>query len=126
MDDRQQRLLAGEAVVVSVRRKKHRFVDPLATWAEERGLLVYIGHRTRWARPPWPESDWANPFNTELNHGAARDDVIRRFEQNHLRARTDLLARLGELRGRALGCWCWPEHCHGDVLAALVNRGDVA
>lgn len=118
MDNRQQRLLAGEAVVVSVRRKERRFVDPLAALAHERGLLVYIGHRTR---NGWPETDWANPFSTEMKHGATRNEVIRRFEQNLL-ARTDLLARLGELRGRALGCWCWPESCHGDVLAALANH----
>ena len=117
MDDRQQRLLAGEAVVVNVSRRERRFVDPLAAFAHERDLLVYIGHRTR---NGWPESDWANPFSTELKHGATRDEVIRRFEQN-LRGRTDLLARLGELGGRALGCWCWPQPCHGNVLAALVN-----
>ena len=38
-------------------------------------------------------------------------------ELRHLPSRPDLLARLGELRGKALGCWCAPLACHGDVLA---------
>jgi hypothetical protein len=33
----------------------------------------------------------------------------------------DLLARLPELRGKVLGCWCHPEQCHGDTLAELAN-----
>ena len=57
IDDRQQRLLAGEAVVVSVRQGKR--ADPLAAWARERGLLIYIGRATRGG---WPQSDWHNPF----------------------------------------------------------------
>jgi hypothetical protein len=114
LDDRQQRLLAGEAVVVSVRQGKR--ADPLAAWARERGLLIYIGRATRGG---WPQSDWHNPF--------LDSDAIRQYEEN-LRGRPDLLARLGKLRGRALGCWCWPRACHGDVLAGLVNakKGDVA
>jgi hypothetical protein len=24
---------------------------------------------------------------------------------------------IGQLRGKALGCWCASEPCHGDVLA---------
>lgn len=28
---------------------------------------------------------------------------------------------LPALRGRALGCWCHPEPCHGHVLAAVVD-----
>ena len=36
--------------------------------------------------------------------------------------RPDLLARLGELRGKRLACWCAPKSCHGDVLAELAER----
>ena len=36
-------------------------------------------------------------------------------------------ARVGEARGEALGCWCVPDLCHGDVLAASRRRsGDGA
>jgi Domain of unknown function (DUF4326) len=36
--------------------------------------------------------------------------------------RPDLLGRVGELRGEELACWCVPEPCHGERLAALAER----
>jgi len=37
----------------------------------------------------------------------------------------DVLARIGELRGKSLACWCHlNEQCHGDTLIALANGGD--
>ncbi len=32
-----------------------------------------------------------------------------------------LLARLHELRGKRLGCFCKPKACHGDVLIELID-----
>ena len=32
-----------------------------------------------------------------------------------------LLARLPELKGKRLICWCAPLRCHGDVLHRLAN-----
>ena len=29
---------------------------------------------------------------------------------------------LEELRVKKLGCWCFPEKCHGDVLKKLVEE----
>ncbi|MBX6723654.1 MAG: DUF4326 domain-containing protein, partial [Dactylosporangium sp.] len=43
-----------------------------------------------------------------------------------LRTRPDLMARLPELRGRVLACWCAPKPCHGDVLARLADEGVTA
>jgi Domain of unknown function (DUF4326) len=37
--------------------------------------------------------------------------------------RPDLLALLPGLRGRWLGCWCVPEACHAEVIAALADSG---
>jgi hypothetical protein len=34
----------------------------------------------------------------------------------------DLMARLPELKGKVLGCWCAPEACHGDILSEFANR----
>ena len=67
VDDRQQRLLAGEAVVVSVR--QGRRADPLAAWARERGL-IYIGRATR--------GGWRNPTGTIRLSVAMRFDGMRR------------------------------------------------
>jgi hypothetical protein len=33
----------------------------------------------------------------------------------------ELMAALGEIRGKVLGCWCKPAACHGDVLARLAD-----
>jgi hypothetical protein len=35
--------------------------------------------------------------------------------------RPDLLARVSELAGKRIGCWCKPAACHGDVLAELAD-----
>ena len=75
--------------------------------------MVYIG---RGARGGWRESRFHNPFPVR-HHG--RDEAIRLYRAN-LEQRPDLLALLPQLRGRALGCWCWPQPCHGDVLCALL------
>jgi hypothetical protein len=50
-----------------------------------------------------------------------RTEVIRKYEQ-WLMEQPQLLARLGELRGKVLGCWCSPLPCHGDVLARLADK----
>ena len=54
------------------------------------------------------------------------DDVIRQYIEWLGKGGRGLLDRLGELRGKALGCWCAPERCHGDVLAQLANADDPA
>lgn len=69
---------------------------------------VYIGR-------PGP---WGNPF--VIGRDGDRDEVIRRYEA-WLLEQPDLVVRLPELRGKVLGCWCAPRHCHGDVLVRLAN-----
>lgn len=74
---------------------------------------VYIG------RP----SKWGNPFALKPTAHAAefvasRDEALRRYEE-WVRSQPSLMAALGELRGKTLGCWCKPKPCHGDILARL-------
>ena len=64
---------------------------------------VYIG------RP----SKWGNPF--EIGKDGTRAEVIRKFAV-YLSHNKELLKDLHELKGKRLGCWCYPEMCHGDVL----------
>jgi hypothetical protein len=71
---------------------------------------VYVG------RP----SKWGNPFM--IGKDGSRDEVIAKYEA-WLHAQPELLAALPELRGKVLGCWCSPQHCHGDVLARLADLG---
>lgn len=70
---------------------------------------VYIG------RP----SIWGNPF--EIGKDGTRQQVIDKYEEYVLNNPT-LMARLPELKGKRLGCWCAPAPCHGDVLADLADN----
>ena len=74
--------------------------------AKERGLFVRVDRAT----------PWGNTF--VLGRDGDRATVIARYRDHYLPRNPALIARLGELRGKALGCWCAPEACHGDVLAA--------
>ena len=77
---------------------------------------VYIG------RP----SKWGNPFSHKPGTQAqfvvaSRDAAIAAYREWILH-QPELLAALPELKGHTLGCWCKPQSCHGDVLAALANQ----
>jgi len=63
-------------------------------------------------------SDWGNPFR--IGPDGDREQVIERY-RHWLFARKDLLARLDELDGKRLGCYCSPQKCHGDVLLAALK-----
>jgi Domain of unknown function (DUF4326) len=79
---------------------------------------VYIGRFNRtyglagsdWANAPLPNSSMA-----------ARIASITAYER-WLLGNPKMMARLHELRGRCLVCWCAPKKpCHGDVLLRLAN-----
>ncbi len=67
------------------------------------------------ARP----SPWGNPF--EIGPQCSREQAIAKYEV-HIRRRPDLLARLPELVGKRLGCYCHPLLCHGHVLIKLMQE----
>lgn len=69
---------------------------------------VYIG------RP----SDWGNPFT--IGKDGTRDQVIAKFIDFFYSSGLD--ARIHELRGKNLVCWCSPQRCHGHFLLARANR----
>lgn len=84
---------------------------------------VYIG-RGR-------DSRWGNPFShregtsAEFVVGSRAEAVeaYRRWLWTKIQAPggTALIAELAELHGKTLGCWCAPQACHGDVLAAAAE-----
>lgn len=78
---------------------------------------VYIG---RTVRSRWRDIGWGNPF--KVGKDGTREEVIEKYH-SWIQTQPQLLARLPELKGRRLGCWCAPEPCHGDVLAELAERG---
>lgn len=69
---------------------------------------VYIG------RP----SIWGNPF--VVGRDGNRKEVLVKYRA-WLQTQPQLLAKIPELRGKVLGCYCKPKLCHGDVLAELAD-----
>ena len=78
---------------------------------------VYIGRNTR---NGWRKSRWGNPFRPTARTAESHAVAVAQYRQ-WLCDQPDLMAALGELRGRDLVCWCAPEPCHGDVLLELAN-----
>lgn len=71
---------------------------------------IYIG------RP----SKWGNPY--VIGKDGTRSEVIEKF-RNWLNTQPELLDSIKELKGKRLGCWCYPKPCHGNVLAELADIG---
>jgi hypothetical protein len=55
-----------------------------------------------------------------MGQDGTRAEVIAKFEE-WLMEQPELLAKVVELKGKRLGCWCAPLPCHGDVLARLAE-----
>lgn len=66
------------------------------------------------ARP----SMWGNPF--KISDGYTREECIEKY-RDYVLSSPELMARLPELKGKVLGCWCKPLPCHGDILIELID-----
>ena len=93
----------------------------LAHWCEDDNH-VYIGRGgvvfANGARYPKMHSKWHNPY--KIGQDGTRDEVIDKYRQ-YIK-RTELISQIGELENKTLGCWCYPEKCHGDVLIELLDK----
>jgi len=86
---------------------------------------VYIGRPGRGKAAA--DCPWGNPFM--IGKDGTRDEVIAKYAR-WIQTQPQLLARLGELRGKRLGCFCAPAGgltahddlvCHGQILARLAD-----
>ena len=93
---------AGGTVVANMHQETDR---ALLTWARKTDRFVRIDRM----------SDWGNPF--EMGPDGDRDTVCESYEIFFPR-KFSLHNRLNELRGKVLGCWCYPARCHGMYLIA--------
>lgn len=71
---------------------------------------VYVGRPSR----------WGNPF--KVGRDGTREEVVVKYEA-WIQTQPALMARLPELRGKDLVCWCAPKSCHAEVLLRLANGG---
>jgi uncharacterized protein DUF4326 len=86
-EEREKRAQLEQGIAVAVNMRRH---GRLIAWAKERGLFIRVYRAT----------PWGNLF--VVRRDGDRATVIARCRDDHLPSRPDLLARLGELRGKAL------------------------
>ena len=115
---------------MSVTNCKVKYIRPkynnLKEWMEDsqnvyigRGGIVFID-KVRFPKKPSP---FANPF--KIGKDVTREEVINKYREyitDKLEKDDTLRGQLLEMRGKNLGCWCYPEKCHGDVLLELINK----
>jgi len=106
--DRRATVEAGGTVVANL----HQDTDQaLLAWARSSGRFQRIDRN----------SDWGNPF--ELGPDGDRDTVCDSFEI-YFGRKYSLQERITELEGKVLGCWCYPQRCHGDYLVSKLEGPD--
>lgn len=104
---RQDTVLHGGTVVANLKRD-----DRLIEWAKQKELFVMIDH----------SSIWNDPFFIGKGSDYSRVKKYRRY----LEKSSDLQAKLPELKGKVLGCHCFPEACHGDELVQMLLRQEAS
>lgn len=99
-DQLRRRALVESGVTVHANMKTdHALIE----WAKGNGLFERVDRAT----------DWGNPFI--LPADGDRQTVVENY-QIYLDMKPSLLAKLHTLKGKVLGCWCYPELCHAEIL----------
>jgi hypothetical protein len=83
-----------------------------------RAGIVFIDNQ----RFPKQSSPFCNPFKIST-HGT-REEVIQKYRTyivTRLENDPELKNMLMMMEGKNLGCWCYPEVCHGDILLELMD-----
>ena len=94
---------AGKTVVSNMKTDVN-----LINWAKTEGLFIQIDRG----------SPFGNPF--EIPGDGDRKTVCESYE-TYFGLKKSLHRKIKSLQGKVLGCWCYPEQCHGDYLAELAN-----
>ena len=79
---------------------------------------VYIGRAGK-----GQDGYFGNPF--PLKPGEPRGATIERYKEyfdNRIANDPAFKARVLELKGKTLGCFCKPNSCHGDIIAEYLNN----
>ena len=92
------RMKKGETVVLNMNNNFHAM-----KWAKDNNRFQQID---RW-------SDWGNPFI--ISGDGDRDTVCESFKI-YFNLKLELKSKVKQLKGKALGCHCYPLRCHGEHL----------
>ena len=106
--ERQLTVKAGGTVVANMRDGKD---EALISWAKENGHFQRIDRN----------SQWGNPY--ELGKDGDRETVCDSHKY-YFKKKLSLHQQLMDIKGKVLGCWCYPEKCHGDYLKKLADGTD--
>lgn len=101
--ERRKQVEAGETVVANIMVDKQ-----LIAWAKKNKLYRKIGRPTR----------WGNPF--VLGKHGDRPTCIANYQKYFLEKK-ELHEQLDDLKQKVLGCYCYPESCHGHVLVKFLK-----
>jgi hypothetical protein len=97
------RMKNSETVVLNMNTNFHAM-----KWAKDNNRFQQID---RW-------SDWGNPFL--IGGDGNRDTVCESFKV-YFNLKLELNQKVKQLKGKALGCHCYPLRCHGDHLKQLAD-----
>ncbi len=100
--------------------------DNLKEWMDDtnniyvgRGGVVFIDGK----RFPPQASEFSNPY--KIGEHGTRDEVISKYKEMieyKIKNVPDFKAKILNLKGKNLGCWCKPESCHADILFEIANK----
>ena len=93
----------GETVVLNMNNNFNAM-----KWAKDNNRFQQID---RW-------SDWGNPFI--ISGDGDRDTVCESFKI-YFNLKLELKSKVKQLKGKALGCHCYPLRCHGEHLKQLAD-----
>ena len=80
---------------------------------------IYIGRQQSQGGWRLSKSIWHNPYSVKQMGNA--ETAVAMYAQ-YIAQQPALLAQIGQLHGRYLGCWCKGPPCHGYVLLGLLYR----
>jgi hypothetical protein len=107
---------------------KVKFIRPkynnLKEWMEDKNN-VYIGRKgivfIDKERYPKKSSIFSNPY--KVGKDGTRKEVVEKYRK-YIKKRVEdplINKELNKLKGKNLGCWCYPELCHGNILLDIIN-----
>lgn len=85
------------------------------SWASQK-QNTYIGRKNALL----PGSKWGNPSKLNNKDSLSRFKCILDY-YIHV-THSDLFFEIYQLCNTTIGCWCYPQICHGDVLIFLINN----
>lgn len=93
----------------------------LEDWLNKSSNHIYIGRDMSFYVKGAKKSKWFNPFNVK-KYG--REKCLELY-RDYILCTDELLNSLDELKGKTLGCWCYPEKCHGNILIELIHESAI-